>query len=117
LGPAEDPSSQVAAVIDQSQYDKVLSYVSVGHQEGRLVVGGEPNGQDGWYIQPTVFADVPETGRLAQEEVFGPLLSVVRARDYTHALAIANGTEYGLTGGVYSRNRRHLEQARAEFQV
>ena len=117
LGPAEDPSSQVAAVIDQSQYDKVLSYVSVGHQEGRLVVGGEPNGQDGWYIQPTVFADVPETGRLAQEEIFGPLLSVVRARDYTHALAIANGTEYGLTGGVYSRNRRHLEQARAEFQV
>jgi len=68
-------------------------------------------------IQPTVFADVPEDSRLAQEEIFGPLLSVIRARDYAHALAIANNTEYGLTGGVYSRDRRHLEQARAEFEV
>jgi 1-pyrroline-5-carboxylate dehydrogenase len=117
VGPAEDPASQMAAVIDQSQYDKVLSYVEVGQREGRLVLGGEPNGSEGWYIQPTVFADVPESGRLAQEEIFGPLLSFVRARDYTHALSIANGTEYGLTGGVYSRDRRHLEQARAEFQV
>ena len=117
-GPAEDPSSQIAAVIDKSQFDKVLSYVEVGQREGRLVTGGEPNGSDdGWYIQPTVIADVPENGRLAQEEVFGPVLSFIRARDYTHALAIANGTEYGLTGGVYSRDRRRLEQARAEFQV
>jgi 1-pyrroline-5-carboxylate dehydrogenase len=118
VGPAEDPESQMSAVIDQSQYDKVLSYVEIGQREGRLVVGGEPsNGSEGWYIQPTVIADVPENGRLAQEEIFGPLLSFVRARDYSHALAIANGTEYGLTGGVYSRDRRHLEQARAEFQV
>jgi 1-pyrroline-5-carboxylate dehydrogenase len=80
-------------------------------------VGGEPDGDDGWYIQPTVFADIPEDGRLAQEEIFGPLLSVIRARDYAHALSIANNTDYGLTGGVYSRDRRHLEQARAEFEV
>ena len=117
VGPAEDPSSQMAAVIDESQFRKVLSYVEVGHREGRLVIGGEPDGADGWYIQPTVFADLPEDGRLAQEEIFGPLLSFVRARDYGHALAIANGTEYGLTGGVYSRDRRNLERARAEFQV
>jgi 1-pyrroline-5-carboxylate dehydrogenase len=117
MGPAEDPSSQVAAVIDESQFRKVLSYMEVGQREGRLVVGGEPDGADGWYIQPTVVAGVPEDGRMAQEEIFGPVLSFIRARDYSHALAIANGTEYGLTGGVYSRNRRHLEQARAEFQV
>jgi 1-pyrroline-5-carboxylate dehydrogenase len=117
IGPAEEPATQVAAVIDQSQFDKVLSYVEVGQREGRLVVGGEPNGGEGWYIQPTIVANVPEDGRLAQEEIFGPLLSFIRARDYSHALAIANGTEYGLTGGVYSRDRRHLEQARAEFQV
>ncbi len=117
-GPAEDPSSQIAAVIDQSQFDKVLGYVAVGQREGRLVTGGEPNGSpDGWYIQPTIIADVPEDGRLAQEEIFGPVLSFIRARDYGHALAIANGTEYGLTGGVYSRDRRRLEQARAEFRV
>ncbi|HEX8966877.1 MAG TPA: L-glutamate gamma-semialdehyde dehydrogenase [Chloroflexota bacterium] len=117
LGPAEDPSSQMAAVIDESQFNKVLSYVEVGQREGRLVVGGEPNGAEGWYIQPTIFGEVPEQGRLAQEEIFGPLLSFIRARDYAHALAIANGTEYGLTGGVYSRTRQHIEQARAEFQV
>jgi 1-pyrroline-5-carboxylate dehydrogenase len=117
VGPAEHVETQVAAVIDQSQYDKVLAYVEVGQREGRLVVGGEPDGSEGWYIQPTVVADVPEGGRLAQEEIFGPLLSFIRARDYPQALAIANGTEYGLTGGVYSRDRRHLEQARAEFQV
>jgi len=117
LGPAEDPDSQMAAVIDEAQYRKVLDYVGVGHKEGRLVVGGEPAGDEGWYIQPTVFADVPETGRMAQEEIFGPVLSFVRARDYDHALGVANGTDYGLTGGVYSRDRRRLEQARQEFHV
>jgi 1-pyrroline-5-carboxylate dehydrogenase len=116
-GPAEDPESQIAAVIDESQYRKVLSYVDVGQREGRLVIGGEPDGEEGWYIQPTVFADLPEDGRLAREEIFGPVLSFLRARDYEHALAIANNTEYGLTGGVYSRSRRRLEQARAEFHV
>ena len=116
-GPADDRATQIAAVIDESQFNKVLSYIQVGQREGRLVVGGEPDGADGWYIQPTVVADVPEDGRLAQEEIFGPLLSFIRAQDYTHALAIANNTEYGLTGGVYSRNRRRLEQARAEFRV
>jgi 1-pyrroline-5-carboxylate dehydrogenase len=116
-GPADDPATQIAAVIDESQFNKVLSYIEVGQREGRLVVGGEPDGADGWYIQPTVVADVPGNGRLAQEEIFGPVLSFIRARDYSHALAIANNTEYGLTGGVYSRNRRRLEQARAEFQV
>jgi len=117
LGPAEDPSTQIAAVIDESQFRKVLSYMEVGAREGRLVVGGEPDGADGWYIQPTVFADLPEDGRMAQEEIFGPVLSFIRARDYDHALAIANNTEYGLTGGVFSRDRRRLEQARSEFHV
>jgi 1-pyrroline-5-carboxylate dehydrogenase len=116
-GPAEDQSSQIAAVIDESQFNKILSYMEVGQREGRLVTGGEPDGDEGWYIQPTVFADLPENGRMAQEEIFGPVLSFVRARDYSHALAIANGTEYGLTGGVYSRDRSRLERARNEFQV
>jgi 1-pyrroline-5-carboxylate dehydrogenase len=117
VGPAEDPETQMAAVIDESQYRKVLGYMDVGHKEGRLVVGGEPAGDEGWYVQPTVFADIPEDGRMAQEEIFGPVLSFVRARDYDHALRVANNTEYGLTGGVYSRDRRRLERARAEFHV
>jgi 1-pyrroline-5-carboxylate dehydrogenase len=118
-GPAEEQASQIAAVIDQTQYDKILSYMEVGQREGRLVTGGEPGGptNQGWYIQPTIFADLPEDGRMAKEEIFGPVLSFIRARDYMHALAIANGTEYGLTGGVYSRDRSRLERARREFQV
>ena len=117
VGPAEDPASQMAAVIDESQYRKILDYVDVGKREGRLVVGGEPLGDDGWFVQPTVFADIPEDGHLAQEEIFGPVLSVIRALDYDHALRVANNTEFGLTGGVYSRDRRRLERARAEFHV
>lgn len=120
LGPAADPNSQMSAVIDRGQYDKVMTYVEVGQREGRLVGGGEPgtvDDRDGWYIQPTIVADVPPGGRLAQEEIFGPLLSFIRARDYGHALEIANGTEYGLTGGVFSRDRGNIERARAEFRV
>src|SRR5919197_6376634 len=117
MGPASDPSSQVAAVIDEGQYRKVLSYMDVGQREGRLVLGGESDGDNGWYIQPTIFADLPEDGRMAQEEIFGPVLSFIKARDYDHALAIANNTEYGLTGGVFSRDRLRLERARAEFHV
>jgi 1-pyrroline-5-carboxylate dehydrogenase len=81
------------------------------------MLGGEPDWDQGWYIQPTVFSQVPEDGRLAQEEIFGPVLSVMRATDFEHALRVANNTPYGLTGGVYSRDRRRLEQARADFQV
>ncbi len=117
VGPAEDPSSQMSAMIDESQLRKVLDYVDLGQKEGRLVVGGEPIGDVGWYVQPTVFADIPEDSRLAQEEIFGPVLSFIRARDYDHALQVANGTDYGLTGGVYSRDRRRLERARAELHV
>ena len=77
-GPAEEPTSQIAAVIDESQYRKVLGYMEVGQREGRLVIGGESDGDEGWYIQPTIFADLPADGRMAQEEIFGPVL-VVRA--------------------------------------
>jgi 1-pyrroline-5-carboxylate dehydrogenase len=117
VGPAEDPASQVAAVVDESQYRKVLDYVDVGKREGRLVVGGEPLGDNGWYIQPTVVADLAADSRLAQEEIFGPVLSFIRARDFDHALDVANGTEYGLTGGVFSRTRSNLERARTELHV
>jgi 1-pyrroline-5-carboxylate dehydrogenase len=117
VGPAEDPDTEMAALIDEVQHRKVLGYVELGQAEGQLVVGGEPADDEGWYVQPTVFADVPEGGRLAREEIFGPVLSFIRARDYDRALQVANDTEYGLTGGVYSRDRRRLERARAELHV
>jgi 1-pyrroline-5-carboxylate dehydrogenase len=117
LGPARDAATDVAALVDRNQYDKVLGYVEVGRGEGRLVCGGEPGDSAGYYVQPTVFADVAPTARIAQEEIFGPVVAFLRAPDYARAIAVANDTPYGLTGAVYSRERAHLEYARREFDV
>ena len=116
-----DPAANAAAgpVISERSYRRVLEYLEVGKGEGRLLLGGHavetPEG--GYYIAPTVFADVLPESRLAQEEIFGPVLTVLRARDFDDALRIANGTEYGLTGAVYSRSKPKLARARAEFHV
>lgn len=107
------------AVIDEDAYKRILSYLEIGREEGRLVLGGaateRPN--DGYFVPPTIFADVTPNARIAQEEIFGPVLAVIKANDFDDALAIANGTDYGLTGALYSRNRAHLERARHEFHV
>ena len=73
--------------------------------------------EKGYFIEPTIFGDADPNARISQEEIFGPVLTIIRARDFDHALEIANGTEYGLTGAVYSRNRANLERARREFHV
>lgn len=114
------PSENVAVgpVISAAQHSSILSEVESGKGEAELVVGGSAIDRDGgWYIEPTVFADVPPDARLAQHEIFGPVLSVIRARDFDHALDIANGTEFGLTGGLYSTDRERIERARREFHV
>jgi len=116
-----DPVKNVytGPVISEKAYKKVLGYIEIGKAEGRLLAGGEtietPDG--GYYIQPTVFADVSPTARIAQEEIFGPVLAVIRAENFDEALAIANNTEYGLTGSVYSSSREKLDRAREEFHV
>jgi 1-pyrroline-5-carboxylate dehydrogenase len=117
VGPARDPATDVAALIDRAQYEKVLHYLEIGRREGRLRHGGEPGDASGWYVQPTVFADVAPDARIAQEEIFGPVVAFLRAADFRQAIAIANGTIYGLTGAVYSRDRARLEYARREFHV
>ncbi|MGC8668365.1 MAG: L-glutamate gamma-semialdehyde dehydrogenase [Chthonomonadales bacterium] len=119
VGDPVDPSVFMGAVIDRSAHASILQYINVGRTEGRLILGGGPpqNTGDGFFVAPTIFADVAPAARIAQEEIFGPVLAVIRARSFSEALDIANGTEYGLTGGVYSRNRPHLEQARHEFHV
>jgi 1-pyrroline-5-carboxylate dehydrogenase len=81
------------------------------------VVGGDRAPGDGYFVQATVIADVDSKARIAQEEIFGPVLAVIKAKDFDHALEIANGTEFGLTGGVYSRNAEKLEKARDAFYV
>lgn len=118
VGPA-DENHDVCAVINQRQYDKILAYIETGKAEARLAAGGGPakGAGSGWFVKPTVFADVPPDATIAREEIFGPVVSVLRARDFDHALEIANGTMYALTGGVISRDRARLERARREFRA
>jgi 1-pyrroline-5-carboxylate dehydrogenase len=117
VGPTADRANWMGPVINERAYQSHLEYIKVGKTEGRLVAGGKPGPETGWFIQPTVFADIPKNARLAREEIFGPVLAVIKARNYSDALAIANGTEYGLTGAVYSRNRDKIYRAKREFMV
>jgi 1-pyrroline-5-carboxylate dehydrogenase len=106
-------------VINEGAMRSILNYIDVGKKEGRVIYGGGPAKEagEGYFIQPTVIADVAPTARIAQEEIFGPVLAVIKARDYNHALEIANNTEFGLTGAVYSTSRDKLERARYDFHV
>ncbi|MDI3328990.1 MAG: L-glutamate gamma-semialdehyde dehydrogenase [Alicyclobacillaceae bacterium] len=117
VAPADDEEASYGPVVDRAAYDKVLQYIEVGKREGKLVTGGEPAGGEGFFIRPTIFRDVPSEARIAQEEIFGPVVAFLRAENFDEAIRIANDTEYGLTGGVYSRNRAHLERARRDFHV
>ncbi len=104
-------------VINEGAMKSILNYIEIGKKEGRLVTGGERAPGDGYFIQPTVIADIDPMARLSQEEIFGPVLAVVKAKDFDDALAIANNTEYGLTGSVYTTTADKIERARREFHV
>jgi 1-pyrroline-5-carboxylate dehydrogenase len=116
FGPAEE-NSDVGAVINQKAVDKIVGYIENGKTEARLVLGGGRGDEAGYFIEPTIFADVPQSASIACEEIFGPVLSMMKARDFDHALEIANATVYGLTGGVISKDRSRLERARRDFNV
>lgn len=115
--PAEN--FQTGPVINEVAKKRVLDYIAIGKSEGRLLTGGSAIAThgSGYYIAPTVFIDVAPTARLAQEEIFGPVLAVIRSENFDEALAIANNTEYGLTGAIYSSSREKLDRARDEFHV
>jgi 1-pyrroline-5-carboxylate dehydrogenase len=115
VGPAESPENYMGPVINANAKKSILEYIEVGKKEGRLITGGAEIPGSGHFIQPTVIADVPAQARLSQEEIFGPVLAVIKARDFEDALEIANNTEYGLTGAVYTRDRQKLEKAAQEF--
>ena len=118
---AGDPAENFYAgpVVNERALKRVLEYIEIGKREGRLVLGGHAieTKEHGYYIAPTLFADVAPTARIAQEEIFGPVLAVIKALDYDDALVIANGTEYGLTGAVYSSSQEKLDRAQEEFHV
>ncbi|HCN04683.1 MAG TPA: L-glutamate gamma-semialdehyde dehydrogenase, partial [Bacteroidetes bacterium] len=114
--PADD--GRIGPVVSARAEKTILSYIEIGKKEGKLISGGEKvKGAKGYYIQPTVFVNVKPTARLMQEEIFGPVLAVCKAKDYDDALKIANNTIYGLTGAVYTKNKKKLDRARAEFHV
>jgi 1-pyrroline-5-carboxylate dehydrogenase len=117
VGPAEDPGNYMGPVINKSSMKSILDYIETGKKEGRLLTGGGPAGGDGYFIQPTVIADVSPKARIAQEEIFGPVLAVIPAKDFDNALEIANDSEFGLTGAVYSKNPKKLEKAAEQFHV
>ncbi len=118
VGSCEEKETDMGPVASKSAYESILEYIEVGKKEGRLVAGGATNGhQGGFYIEPTVIADIPPKARLAQEEIFGPVLAFIKGKDWHDCLAIANNTEFGLTGAVYSKNREHIEEARRDFHV
>ena len=115
--PVENPN--MAAVINEGSMKDILRYIEIGKKEGRLITGGarSTNAGEGYFIQPTVIADIQPKSKLEQEEIFGPVLVVIKSRNFDHALEIANDTEFGLTGAVYSSSREKLDRAVREFHV
>ncbi len=118
LADPSDPATNLSAVINEKAFKSINSYIEKGKSEGgRVVAGGGSDGEQGFFIEPTVIADVKPGATIEQEEIFGPVLAVIKAEDYDDALKIANDTQFGLTGAVYSSDEAKLHQARKEFHV
>ncbi|HEV7860667.1 MAG TPA: L-glutamate gamma-semialdehyde dehydrogenase [Pyrinomonadaceae bacterium] len=118
VGDPADPATTMSAVINQKAFKTINEYIEKGKAEGgRVLFGGGADGERGFFIEPTVIADVKAGATIEQEEIFGPVLAVIPARDFDDALKIANDTEYGLTGALYTMDEAKLERARREFHV
>jgi 1-pyrroline-5-carboxylate dehydrogenase len=117
VGPADDPGNYMGPVISDGARRSILDYIESGQKEGRVLAGAEATDGDGYFIRPTVIADVGAKARIFQEEIFGPVLAVTKAKDFDDALRLANDSQYGLTGGVFSNNPEHLQKAREQFFV
>jgi 1-pyrroline-5-carboxylate dehydrogenase len=115
--PYEGNDVYMGPVINEAACEKILDYIETGKTEGELVLGGMRAAGEGFFIQPTIFKDIDPEAKISLEEIFGPVLAFIKAKDYDDALRIANNTEYGLTGAVYSTNREHLEKAGDVFHV
>ena len=117
VGDPRARETQVGPVVDAAQLRKIADYLSIGKQEGKLLLGGGSDGKEGFYVEPTIFGDVDGRARISQEEIFGPVLACTRAPDYESAIRLANDTDYGLTGAFFSQDPSRLAYARREFQV
>lgn len=117
MGPPDDLGNYMGPVISAKARETILNYIEVGKKEGRLISGGGPAEGEGYFIKPTVIADIDAKARIFQEEIFGPVLAVTKANDFDHALELANDSDYGLTGAVYTNNKAKAEKARKRFFV
>ncbi|MBC8645542.1 MAG: aldehyde dehydrogenase family protein, partial [Thermoanaerobaculia bacterium] len=117
VGDVRDPDVQVGAVINEKAQKKILEYVDIGRQEGKVVAGGEPGPGDGFYVMPTIVDEIEPGDRLAREEIFGPVLAVIQVKDFDEGIAVANDSDYGLTGSLYSKDRERLERGKRELFV
>jgi 1-pyrroline-5-carboxylate dehydrogenase len=117
VGPSDNPANYMGPVISAGARKTILDYIGAGKQEGRVIAGGETQDGDGYFIPPTIIADVDSRARIFQEEIFGPVLAVTKARDFEHALKLANDSQYGLTGAVFSNDPEHLQKAKEQFHV
>ena len=115
--PYESKDNYMGPVINEAACESILGYIETGKTEGELLAGGMRASGSGYFIQPTVFGDIPGDAVISLEEIFGPVLALIKAKDFEHAMKIFNNTEYGLTGSLYSNNRDHIETARKEFHV
>ncbi len=116
IGPAEDPANYMGPVVDGSAQQRILEYIQIGMKEGKLLISRDVP-DEGYYVPLTIFTNIRPEHRLAQEEIFGPLLSIMKAKTFEEAIDIATSTKFALTGGVFSRSPKHLEQARRNFRV
>jgi len=118
IAPPETAESQVGPVVNQSSMKKIKEYIDKGAREGgKILAGGGVRDKDGFFVEPTVIGDVAPRATIAQEEIFGPVLAVIRARDFDDALRIANDSQFGLTGAVFSDNPEKIRRAEEEFFV
>ena len=117
VGETTDRTVYMGPVIDENAYQKIQQYIETGKGEGRLLLGGSTLDQPGYFIAPTIFGEVAPTARIAQEEIFGPVLAAIKVRDFEEGLAVANNTEYGLTGSFYSTDRERIARAEREFHA
>ncbi len=118
IGLPTEADTNMTAVINQKSFDNATKMIKKGIEEGgKLVVGGKGDDSQGFYIEPTIIDEVQPKSTVEQQEIFAPVLAVIKARGFDHALEIANDTQYGLTGSVYSNNQEKLERARYEFHV
>ena len=121
LGPSEDPASFLGPVIDKNAFENIKKYIEIGKKEGKMLTGVEvleiEGSKEGYFISPTIFTDVKPNAKIAQEEIFGPVLAVIKAENFNQALDIANGVKFALTGGLFSRSPKNIQIAKQKFKV